>query len=65
MDAPQFTALVGNITLGKKLPDAVYLHKAALSEVEQTLANFIQSIIVDLSRQAYSLSDHPIYMGNA
>ena len=44
MDAPQFTALVGNITLGKKLPDAVYIHKAALSEVEQTLANFIHAV---------------------
>ena len=44
MDAPQFTALVGNITLGKKLPDAFYLHKAALSKVEQTLANFIHTV---------------------
>jgi len=68
MDAQQFSHLVRDTPLGKKLPDAVYLHKEAFSEVEQTLANFVNAVatalkietshwdIVKLSRNEFRLS---------
>jgi DNA phosphorothioation-associated putative methyltransferase len=68
MDAQQFTDLVHDLPLGKKLPDAIYLHKEAFSEVQQTLANFVNAVatalkidkgdwdIVKLSRKEFRLS---------
>ena len=68
MDALQFTHLIRDIPLGKKLPDAVYLHKDSFSELEASLTQFIHAVakalkietqdwhIVKLSRNEFRLS---------
>ena len=44
MDALLFTNLVKEIKVGKQLPDAVYLHKDAFSELPNTLKGFIPAV---------------------
>lgn len=68
MDAQQFSDLVQSINLGKKLPDAIYLHKESFPNVDSKLANFTQAVatalkvedthwdIVKLSRNDFRLS---------
>jgi DNA phosphorothioation-associated putative methyltransferase len=68
MNASLFKTLVANMPIGKKLPDAFYLHKCALSELEPSLEKFIFAVgnalkipdedwhIVKLSRNEFKLS---------
>lgn len=53
MNAERFKELVNTVKLGKKLPDAIYFHKDALSEVPKELANFIP-----LVAKALKIGDH-------
>ena len=41
MNAEQFKELVNSLTIGKKLPDAIYFHKSAFTEVPEVLSKFI------------------------
>tara|TARA_R110001592_G_scaffold192882_1_gene439960 strand:+ start:10735 stop:12603 length:1869 start_codon:yes stop_codon:yes gene_type:complete len=41
MNADQFTELVKTISIGKKLPDAIYFHKEAFSQAPLSLTKFI------------------------
>jgi len=41
MNAEQFKGLVKSITVGKKLPDAIYFHKEAFAEAPNALTQFI------------------------
>jgi DNA phosphorothioation-associated putative methyltransferase len=68
MDATLFKTLVSELRIGKKLPDAVYLHKSALSEVPAKLSKVIFAVgtalkvdesswdIVKLSRKQFAMS---------
>lgn len=68
MDAQQFSGLVQNIPFGKKLPEAIYLHKDGFDEIEPALSSFIAAVakalkvvdddwdIVKLSRNSFRLS---------
>lgn len=68
MDAAQFSELVKQIKIGKKLPDAIYLHESALNAIPPKLATIINAIgnalkipadnwnIVKLSRKSFSMS---------
>ncbi|MDO6610513.1 DNA phosphorothioation-associated putative methyltransferase [Shewanella sp. 1_MG-2023] len=44
MDATLFKQLVSTMPIGKKLPDAHYIHKDALSELPSELSNFIYAV---------------------
>lgn len=44
MDAQLFTNLVKEIKIGKQLPDAIYLHKDAFTELPKTLNGFIPAV---------------------
>ncbi|MGZ9899858.1 DNA phosphorothioation-associated putative methyltransferase [Shewanella gaetbuli] len=44
MDANIFTKLVKKMTIGKKLPDAHYIHKDGLEEVPSELSSFIYAV---------------------
>ena len=44
MDAQLFKKLVKEIKVGKKLPDAIYLHKDAFDELPNTLNGFIPAV---------------------
>jgi hypothetical protein len=68
MNAEQFDTLVKELNIGKKLPDAVYIHKSAFDEIPKKLASIISGIgnalkiseeswdIVKLSRKHFALS---------
>jgi DNA phosphorothioation-associated putative methyltransferase len=68
MNASLFNSLVANLPLGKKLPDAFYLHKSALTELDPSLEKFIFAVgnalkipeddwhVVKLSRNEFKLS---------
>lgn len=68
MDAALFKTLVGELTVGKKLPDAIYIHDSALPQLPDKLSNVILAIgkalkiprgqwnLVKLSRKQFSLS---------
>jgi hypothetical protein len=44
MNAEQFKGLVNSLEIGKKLPDSIYFHKEAFSEVPETLSQFIKVV---------------------
>ena len=52
MDAQLFTDLVKQIKGGKQLPDAIYLHKDAFSELPKTLTGFIPAVAKALNIDA-------------
>jgi len=52
MDAQLFTDLVKQIKVGKQLPDAIYLHKDAFSELPNTLNGFIPAVAKALNIDA-------------
>ncbi len=68
MDAALFRTLVGELTVGKKLPDAIYVHGSTLPQLSDKLRNVILAIgkalkiprdqwnLVKLSRKQFSLS---------
>lgn len=49
MDAKLFIHLVKEISIGKQLPDAIYLHKDAFSAIPDTLRAFIPAVAKALS----------------
>ena len=44
LDFPQFKALVKELKLGKRLPDAVYLHTTALEQCDPALRELVASL---------------------
>ncbi|MGE6417479.1 DNA phosphorothioation-associated putative methyltransferase [Alteromonas macleodii] len=68
MDAALFRTLVGELTVGKKLPDAIYVHESTLPQLPEKLRNVILAIgkalkipreqwnLIKLSRKQFSLS---------
>ena len=68
MDATLFSNLVSEIKVGKRLPDAIYIHDSALEEIPEKLRNTILAIgkalkipredwnLVKLSRKQFSMS---------
>ena len=44
MNREQFTKLVAQVNVGKQLPDAIYLHKDALSSLPVVLTQFIPAV---------------------
>lgn len=68
MDVIQFFELVKNIEIGKKLPDAIYVHESALSAIPPKLAAIINAVgkalkipsedwnLIKLSRKSFSMS---------
>ena len=44
LDFPQFKALVKELKLGKRLPDAVYLHTTALEQCDPALIELVASL---------------------
>lgn len=68
MDASTFLVLVSQVTIGKKLPDAIYIHNSAFEKLSLKLSNLIYAIgkalkidndswnVVKLSRSKFSLS---------
>jgi DNA phosphorothioation-associated putative methyltransferase len=68
MKAEQFHALVKELSIGKRLPDAIYIHKAAFGEIPKKLSSIIIAVgnalkipgeswdIVKLSRKDFALS---------
>ena len=68
MDAERFGLLVKDVRIGKKLPDAIYLHESNLCNLPEALSTVIRAIakalkvaddewnIVKLSRRSFSLS---------
>lgn len=68
MDAKTFQNLVGEVAIGKKVPDAIYIHESAFPELPASLCSVIMAIgkalkvpreswnIVKLSRKQFSLS---------
>ncbi len=52
MDAQRFTDLVKEVKVGKQLPDALYLHKDAFSELPNTLNHFIPAVAKALNVDA-------------
>lgn len=48
MNAADFSKLVKQVTVGKRLPDAVYLHKDAFSALPPLLAKFIKVVAAAL-----------------
>jgi DNA phosphorothioation-associated putative methyltransferase len=75
MNATQFKELVDSLTVGKRLPDAVYLHRDGLPGVPPLLAKFVKVVaqalkvpdsdwnIVKLGRKEFRLSllDYPSF----
>ncbi len=75
MNADEFRKLVQQVTVGKKLPDAIYLHKDAFDAVPPLLAKFVHVVasalkipanewnIVKLSKSDFRLSllDYPAF----
>jgi DNA phosphorothioation-associated putative methyltransferase len=68
MDATQFYKLMKQIEVGKKLPDAIYLHESALDAIPPKLATIINAVgkalkirsedwnLIKLSRKSFSMS---------
>lgn len=68
MDAKFFSELVSQVSIGKKLPDAIYLHESALPELPDKLRNVVVAVgnalkiprgewnLVKLSRKHFSMS---------
>jgi hypothetical protein len=68
MNAEQFKLFVKDLPIGKKLPDAIYIHKSAFTELPTKLTNVINAVgnalkvpaeswdIVKLSRKDFALS---------
>ena len=68
MDATQFYELMKQIEVGKKLPDAIYLHESALDAIPPKLATIINAVgkalkirsedwnLIKLSRKSFSMS---------
>ncbi len=68
MDAALFRTLVGELTVGKKLPDAIYVHDSTMPQLPEKLRNVILAIgkalkipreqwnLIKLSRKQFSLS---------
>ncbi|PKI12739.1 DNA phosphorothioation-associated putative methyltransferase [Colwellia sp. 12G3] len=44
MNAEQFKELVNSLTVGKKLPDSIYFHKDAFTDVPEVLSKFIKIV---------------------
>ena len=44
MNDLEFKKLVAGIETGKTLPDSIYLHKSALSDLDMTLVQLIATI---------------------
>jgi DNA phosphorothioation-associated putative methyltransferase len=75
MDAVLYSQLVSEIKIGKKLPDAIYIHKSAFDQISPKLATIINAVgkalkvpnedwnIVKLSRKKFSMSllDYPTF----
>jgi DNA phosphorothioation-associated putative methyltransferase len=57
MDFQAFKDLVKNITIGKKLPDSVYVHISALSTLPEGLPNVVEKITgaLDIQRNAWNV----------
>lgn len=49
MNADNFAKLVKHLTIGKRLPDAVYIHKSALCEIAPELNRFCYSVAKTLN----------------
>ncbi|UZE96823.1 DNA phosphorothioation-associated putative methyltransferase [Alkalimarinus alittae] len=71
MDFQDYKKLVGKLKIGKKLPDAIYLHKSALTEVDSTLLSLTTRIAsalkiepVDWNIVKYYRSDFKIALLN-
>lgn len=68
MNAEQFNQLVKKVDIGKKLPDAIYLHKDAFGHIPASLSKFIEIVakalkiscanwnLVKLQRKHFGLS---------
>lgn len=68
MNAEQFSELVKHLNVGKKLPDAIYIHASCLEQIPVKLSGLINAVgkalkipenkwnIVKLSRNTFSLS---------
>jgi DNA phosphorothioation-associated putative methyltransferase len=68
MDAVLYSQLVSEIKIGKKLPDAIYIHESAFEEIPTKLSTIINAVgkalkvpsedwnIVKLSRNKFSMS---------
>ena len=68
MDAIQFSELVKQIEVGKKLPDAIYVHESALCAIPLKLATIINAVgkalkipsedwnLIKLSRKSFTMS---------
>ena len=66
MDGDRFLELIEETGFGKKLPNAVYLHNSALSQIHQELQSFVSVIekavkceawnVLKLSRNEFRLS---------
>jgi DNA phosphorothioation-associated putative methyltransferase len=68
MDAVLYSQLVKEVKIGKKLPDAIYIHESAFEEISPKLATIINAVgkalkvpsqdwnIVKLSRNKFSMS---------
>jgi DNA phosphorothioation-associated putative methyltransferase len=57
MDFVEYKTLVGIIPVGKKLPDAVYLHESALDALPEALATFLARVVaaLDLDQAPWNL----------
>jgi DNA phosphorothioation-associated putative methyltransferase len=68
MDAVLYSQLVNEVKIGKKLPDAIYIHESAFDEIPTKLATLINAVgkalkvpsqdwnILKLSRNKFSMS---------
>lgn len=71
MEFREYQALVREIPLGKKLPDAIYLHESALEQLPARLAKHIAQTIIGLALDErewnivkFSKNDHKITLLN-
>jgi len=76
MDAVLYSQLVSEIKIGKKLPDAIYIHESAFDQISPKLVTIINAVgkalkvpnedwnIVKLSRKKFSMSllDYPTFL---
>jgi DNA phosphorothioation-associated putative methyltransferase len=79
LDAVTFNGLVKQLTVGKKLPDAIYIHESCLEQIPPKLSGLINAVgkalkipedkwnIVKLSRSSFSLSllNYPSFFKDA
>lgn len=71
MEFREYQALVREIPLGKKLPDAIYLHESALEQLPAKLAKHVAQTIIGLALDErdwnivkFSKNDHKITLLN-